>query len=100
MNEPRDFADRLDSTGAALADLARRLPYLGPPATAFGVDAPGLPGETGRVLHGQWLAALEERAREAGATADKLIEIAAALRAAAAGYADSDDAARRRAGGV
>ena len=96
MDSLRDLAGRLDEAGGTLAGVARELAYAGPPETAFGVDAPGRLGEVGRALHEQWVAATDSRAREATTTADRLAATAAALRVAATGYADTDDAARRR----
>ncbi|MFC6018619.1 hypothetical protein ACFP2T_20715 [Plantactinospora solaniradicis] len=96
MNGLRDLAGRLDSAGGNLADLARRLPYSGPGESAFHADGPGRLGEVGRALHRQWVTALDNRARELAATAERLTDTAAALRVAAREYADTDDAARRR----
>ncbi|MGI5211604.1 hypothetical protein [Plantactinospora sp. CA-290183] len=96
MDDLRDLAARLEGASGTLSDLARRLPYAGPAASAFTVDAPGLPGEVGRALHAQWLAALDNRARELAAAAEQLADGAAAVRAADQAYADSDDGAAGR----
>lgn len=89
-------AGRLDEAAATLTDAARTVTVLGPPGRAFGVDGPGRLGELGRALHRQWIAAADARAREAVAAAARLADIAATLRVAAASYADTDVAARRR----
>lgn len=96
MDALRDLAARLDSAGGNFADLARRLPYSGPGQSAFHADGPGRLGEIGRALHRQWVTALDNRARELAATAERLTDTAVALRVAAREYADTDDAARRR----
>ncbi|MEQ4303809.1 hypothetical protein ABNF97_20920 [Plantactinospora sp. B6F1] len=96
MDGLRDLAGRLDVTGGSLADLARRLRYAGPDEAAFGADGPGRLGEVGGILHRQWSAALDNRARELLATAERLADTGTALRIAEAAYADSDAAAHHR----
>jgi hypothetical protein len=92
----RDRAGRLDEAAARLSAAAHRLARTGPVPAAFGADSPGLPGELGRALHGQWEAATGTRAREAAAVAARTAEAAGNVRAAAAAYADTDHTARRR----
>ncbi|MGI5147054.1 hypothetical protein ACQEVC_11825 [Plantactinospora sp. CA-294935] len=96
MDSLRDLAGRLDGAGGSLAELARRLPYAGPSGSAFGADGPGRLGEIGGLLHRQWSAALDNRARELLATAERLTDTGSALRIAGTAYADSDAAAYRR----
>jgi hypothetical protein len=93
-------AGRLDAAASAMASASRALGETGPPAGAFGADAPGRLGELGRALHGRWLATTGERSREAAALGARLADAAAALRVAAAGYAASDERAARRFPGV
>ncbi|GAB3817873.1 hypothetical protein [Micromonospora zhanjiangensis] len=89
-------ADRLDEAAATLTAAGHAV-VGGPPDPAdLAADHPGRPGELGRELHGRWLAALDAREREALAAAARLAEVAAAVRTAAAGYADTDDDTRRR----
>ncbi|SCG80194.1 hypothetical protein GA0070609_6301 [Micromonospora echinaurantiaca] len=96
METLRALASRLDEAGATLAALSRTVTVGDPPQAAFGADAPGRPGEIGRALHRQWVAATTDRAREAHAAAARLAEAATAVRGAADGYRAADDAARRR----
>lgn len=96
MDSLRKLADRLDDAGGDLAELARRLPYVGPGERAFAVDGPGRLGEVGRALHRQWLVALDNRTRELTGAAERLADTAAALRTAETEYADRDDTVRRR----
>lgn len=96
MDELSRLAGQLDAAAATLAETARRLPGLVTPGTALGVDGSGRPGEIGRALHARLTAALEARAGEATAAADRLADTAQAVRAAAAHYADTEDAADRR----
>ncbi|MGS2615642.1 hypothetical protein ACVCAH_14135 [Micromonospora sp. LZ34] len=99
METLRALAARLDEAGATLAALSRTVTAGDPPQAAFGVDAPGRPGEIGRALHRQWAAATGDRAREAHAAAARLAAAATALRDAADGYAAVDDSAGRRLAG-
>ncbi|GAB3964803.1 hypothetical protein V1634_00890 [Plantactinospora veratri] len=96
MDRLRDLARQLDTAAGDLAGLARRLPYAGPGGGAFGADGPGRLGEIGATLHRQWSAALDNRARELLATAERLTDTGTALRVAETAYADSDTAAYRR----
>ncbi|GIG90888.1 hypothetical protein [Plantactinospora endophytica] len=96
MDRLRDLAGRLDSVAGTLADLARRLPYAGPDGSAFAADGSGRLGEVGAMLHRQWSTALDNRARELTATAERLTDTAAALRIADQAYADVDVEAYRR----
>lgn len=89
-------ARRLDEAAAAISDAARTVAALGPAGAAFGVDGPGRLGELGRAMYRQWSATLDARAREAVSAAGWLADLAAALRVAAASYADTDIAAGRR----
>jgi hypothetical protein len=81
--------ERLAGAGAALGELD-------PGARAFGADAPGRLGELGQALHRHCAAALAARAREAAAHGARLVDVATALRDAAAGYADIDRSAADR----
>lgn len=90
------LAARLDEAAVTLTGAAHTLVDLGPGSPAFGADAPGLLGDLGRALHGQWITAVGTRAREAAATAARLADAAAAVRAVAGAYADADHAAHRR----
>ncbi|MFC7549049.1 hypothetical protein [Plantactinospora sp. GCM10030261] len=83
-------ATRLGTATGALAAAARLAP------DAFGVHGPGRLGEIGRALHTRWVAAIDDRAREAGQLAAELTDVAGAVRLAARGYANSDQAARHR----
>ncbi|MEV1287774.1 hypothetical protein [Micromonospora sp. NPDC049679] len=96
MESLRDFAGRLDDAAATLTVTVYAIADLGPPASAFGADAPGSFGELGRALHAQWVAAVGARGREAAATAERCVDAAGAVRVAADAYAETDDAARRR----
>ncbi len=96
MNDLRALADRLDEASATLTALSRSVTATDPPQVAFGVDAPGRPGEIGRALHRQWAAATGDRAREAHAAAAGLAATADALRQAADRYADTDSVTARR----
>ncbi|MFK3981503.1 hypothetical protein ACI2K4_14140 [Micromonospora sp. NPDC050397] len=96
MESLRELANRLDEAAATLA-------AAGPALTAAGRTEPS-PGEAGtgrltevtRALFEQWSAAATARAQEAATGADRLADLAATLRQVADGYADTDDAARRR----
>jgi hypothetical protein len=90
------LADRLDRAADTLATVDRHMPALAVGAGAFAADEAGLPGRLGRQLHARWAAALESRSREADRLAARLIEAAAGVRATARGYAETDEAARRR----
>jgi hypothetical protein len=89
-------ADRLDEAAATLTAASYAV-AAGPLDPAeFGAEAPGRLGELGRELHGRWIAALAAREREATTMAARLTDAATAVRTAAAGYAGTDDVARRR----
>jgi hypothetical protein len=96
MDSLRVLANRLDEASATLTALSRSVTAADPAQVAFGTDAPGRPGEIGRALHRQWVAATGDRAREAHAAAAQLASVAAALREAADRYADTDSAVTRR----
>jgi hypothetical protein len=92
-----DVVARLAEAGAELTAAAGALRRSDPGAAAFGGGATGRLGELGRDLHRGWLVAVESRAREAAAHGARLSGAAEAVGQAAAGYAEADEAARRRA---
>ncbi|MCN0181216.1 hypothetical protein [Salinispora arenicola] len=96
METLRALAVRLDSASETLTDLSQAVPATDPAEVAFGGDAAGRPGEVGRALHRQWTAATGDRAREAHVAAQRLAAVAAAVRAAADRYVETDQAAGRR----
>ncbi|WP_433389313.1 hypothetical protein [Micromonospora sp. KLBMP9576] len=96
MESLRALAARLDEASETMTVVARTATAGDPAQAAFGVEAPGRPGEIGRALHRQWTTATGDRAREAHGAAQRLAATAAALRAAADHYADVDRAARHR----
>ncbi|KAB1161006.1 hypothetical protein AB0B83_03260 [Micromonospora sp. NPDC049060] len=96
MESLRALAARLDEASETMTAVSRTVTAGDPAQAAFGVDAPGRPGEIGRALHRQWTAATGDRAREAHVAAQRLAAAAAAVRAAADHYADVDRAARHR----
>ncbi|PZG07225.1 hypothetical protein C1I95_31335 [Micromonospora craterilacus] len=96
MDSLRALASRLDEASATLTALSRSVAAGDPAQVAFGADAPGRPGEIGRALHRQWVAATGDRAREAYAAAAHLASAAAALRQAADQYTDTDSVVSRR----
>jgi hypothetical protein len=91
-----ELAARLAEAGAELAAAAATLPRCDPGPAAFGAEGTGRLGELGRDLHRGYVAAIETRAREAAAHGARLSVTADAVRRAAAGYAEADDAARQR----
>jgi hypothetical protein len=91
-----DFATRLGTVGTELTAAAATLFRHDPGADAFGAAAVGRLGALGRDLHATYLAALDDRAREAAAHGARLSATADALARAAAGYAAADDLARSR----
>lgn len=98
--EPLDeLAGRLDHAAAGLTDAARALAGPVPDPAAFGADAPGRFAELGRALHSSWVTATAARVGEAATTADRLTDLAHAVRVAARGYADTDEQAVRRQAG-
>ncbi|GIJ33404.1 hypothetical protein ACN26Z_04205 [Verrucosispora sp. WMMD703] len=99
MDSLRILAGRLDEASATLTALSRSVTAGDPAQVAFGADAPGRPGEIGRALHRQWVAATGDRAREAHTAAAQVASVAAALREAADRYSDIDSAVSRRLAG-
>jgi hypothetical protein len=91
-----DLAAAFATVGARLTAAAAALPVADPGASAFGGGATGRLGELGRELHRGYVAALDARAREAAAHGARLSAAADSLARAAAAYADTDEAARRR----
>lgn len=91
-----ELAARVDSLGAEVSAAATRLGRTDPGPVAFAGDGAGRLGELGRVMHAQWGAALAAREREAAAAGARLTDLGAALRTAATGYRDVEDAAHRR----
>lgn len=96
MDNLRDHASRIDQAAVNLTGAASELAAAVPSEEDFGAGAPGLLGEVGLALYGQWVAVTDARIREATLVADLLLDTAHALRLAADSYADTDDAARRR----
>lgn len=96
MESVRIVARRLAGAAEAVADAGNGLAVDGPTGHDFGADAPGRLGEVGRELYGRWLAAADDRCREAADASARLAELAETLRRAAAAYDDTDHAARRR----
>lgn len=96
MDTLHRIADQYDESADRLGTAAQRVVRIDPPATAFGIDAPGRLSDVGCALREQWLAAIGERQREAARLAARLSDVATALRAAATGYAEADVAAARR----
>ncbi|SCL57516.1 hypothetical protein GA0070606_2784 [Micromonospora citrea] len=99
MESLRALAARLDQASETMTAVSRTVTAGDPPQAAFGADAPGRPGEIGRALHRQWIAATGDRAREAHVAAQRLATAAAAVRAAADHYADVDRSVRHRLAG-
>jgi hypothetical protein len=89
-----DLADRIDAAGDVLAGASTTMTLVDPGARPFGGDATGGPGELGRTLHRQLIAALSARGREAAAHGARLADTAHALRLVASGYRSADDDAR------
>lgn len=89
-------AAALRGASELLATAAARLGGHDPGATAFGAHGPGRLGELGRELYGHWQRAMDARVREAAAHGARLEQTADAVARVAAGYAEVDDAARRR----
>jgi hypothetical protein len=96
MDSLAELAARLDRAAQAMAQAGATLAALDPGSVAFGAAAPGRLGETGRALHAQLAGAIGARSREAAAAGARLADTAQALRWAAAGYLEVDDAAHRR----
>jgi hypothetical protein len=95
MDSLVELAARLDEAARAMTRAGTTLAHLDPGGVAFGGAGPGRLGETGRALHNQLVRAIGARSREAAAAGARLADTAQALRWAAAGYLDVDDAARR-----
>ncbi|GIH12398.1 type VII secretion target [Rugosimonospora africana] len=91
-----ELAGRIGALGDEVSGAADRLGRTDPGPEAFAGDASGRLGELGRALHAQWRAALAAREREAAAAGARLTDLAGALRTAADGYRDAEDAAHRR----
>ena len=91
-----DLAVRIGALGDEVSGVAGPLSRTDPGPAAFGSDAPGRLGELGRALHARFGEALAAREREAAAAAARLADLAGALRTAAGGYRDVEDAASRR----
>jgi hypothetical protein len=87
---------RLHRAAELLSGAASSLPGRDPGRLAFGADGLGRLGALGDRLHDQLRTCLEARSREASVHAERLNQMAAALRRAAGGYSDVDDSARRR----
>jgi hypothetical protein len=96
MDSLRDLAGRLDAAADSLADAGAALERLASDGPAFAADAPGRPGELGRAMHAQWMAALAARSREAAAAGARLDDTAQTVRVIAAAYRDADESAWRR----
>jgi hypothetical protein len=92
----RAAATRLDEAADTIADAGAAVARDGLSDADFGADAPGWLGELGRSLRLRWTAALDDRRDEAAEAAARLTELAASLRMAPTGYADTDQAVRRR----
>ncbi|WP_329106598.1 hypothetical protein OG792_01500 [Micromonospora sp. NBC_01699] len=96
MESLRELADKLDEAAGTLTAAGRELGRADRARPALRVDGPGRLTGTIRALGEQWQAAIGARATEATLTADRVADLAATLRLVADGYADTDDAARRR----
>jgi uncharacterized protein YukE len=90
------LADQLDQAAATLTTMDRRVPELLPGAGAFGADDTGRPGRVGRRLHESWAEVLRARAGEAAGLAERLSDLAHAVRAGSRDYAETDATVRRR----
>lgn len=95
MESLRTVSGRLRAAAETVADVGGGL-VDGPSGRDFGADAPGRLGELGRALYGRWLAAADDRRREAADASARLAELAETLRQAAVAYDDTDHAVRRR----
>jgi hypothetical protein len=84
-----DLAGRLDDAAAALLAVERRLRHALPAEPA---------GESGvaRALQERWRGALTARADEAAATADRVLDAAAAVRTTHRRYAETDEIVAHR----
>ena len=91
-----DVATRVSATADEVTGASARLGLVGPGPAAFGGDGPGSLGELGRDLQVLWSGGLAAREREAAAHGARLTDLAGALRVAARGYRDAEDAAHHR----
>ena len=87
---PEDFAARLLRAGQTLTDTATRIGTTDLGGVTFGAAAPGVLGELGRHLHGQWSWALRVRETEARDQADRMADLAEVLRKAMEMYIETD----------
>lgn len=88
--ELESAARRVDEIGGELADVAKRLGTMHPPATGFGADGSGALGELGRAFAGQASGAIIARAAEAGALGDAASGLAVTVLRATTGYREVD----------
>jgi hypothetical protein len=100
MESLAELAARLDRAASTMGQAGTTLAGLDPGSPAFGAAAPGRLGATGRALHALFAGAISARAREAAAAGARLADTALALRWAAAGYLDVDDAVHGRMSGL
>jgi len=91
-----ELALRVGVLGDEVAGVAPALARFDPGPAAFAGDAAGRLGELGRALHERYAGALVARQREAAAVGARLTDLAGALRTAAGGYREVEDAAHRR----
>lgn len=96
MDELHRLAVRLGASAGTIAAASGEVDGLPYAPDGFGVDAPGLPGELGRALHGQWAAALDNRQREARRAVAYLADAASGVGSTARAYADTDDVSGHR----
>jgi hypothetical protein len=89
-------AGRVRRGAEILTRAAADLRVADPGAHAFAADAPGRLGDLGTRLHGLLRDALDARATEAAAHAQRLEVLAEALGEAAANYAEADRVATQR----
>lgn len=88
--------DAARRAGETLRGASSRLGSVGACASVVGEAGPGRLGELGQRFTALWARAVDARTTEATAHAARLDELADALERAAAGYANTDDAAHRR----
>jgi hypothetical protein len=100
MDSLAELAAQLDRAAQTMAQAGATLAALDPGSAAFGAAAPGRLGETGRALHALLAGAVGARSREAAGAGARLADMAQAVRWAAAGYLDVDDAVSRRLSGL
>lgn len=100
MDGPVELAASMDSAAQTMARVGAALAGLDPGAAALSGAAAGRPGEAGRALHAQLVRAIGARSQEAAVAGARLSDAAQALRWAAAGYLDTDDATRQRVTGA